>query len=214
MWRITGDFWDNWEYVVPKFEQFKLWTAYSKPGNWPDGDMLPFGKLRKNGCDSWVADLLHDKPENLVNEYSRFSPDEIRTVMSLWCISRSPLMIGGYLPEMDSLTLSIITNKAALTVNQTGINSREVYHDADKCIWVSNNSADDTEVFIAAFNLSEEPIEDLQIEFSALGLMDSTYVIYDIWDNQKLGVFQNKFDLSINRHGVRFFKIGLIAELK
>ena len=41
MWRISGDFWDRWVDLKRQFPNFTKWNPYVKPGNWPDGDMLP-----------------------------------------------------------------------------------------------------------------------------------------------------------------------------
>ena len=41
MWRISGDFWDRWVDLKRQFPNFAKWNPYVKPGNWPDGDMLP-----------------------------------------------------------------------------------------------------------------------------------------------------------------------------
>ena len=40
-----------------------------------------------------------------------FTREEQKTMMTLWCMFRSPLMIGAELTQMDDFTLSLLTNK-------------------------------------------------------------------------------------------------------
>lgn len=210
MWRISGDLWDDWNLIAPQFDLCKKWTPWQKPGNWPDADMLPFGKLRKNGSDDWVASLLKDDVENLHDEYSRLNPSEMQTVMTLWCIARSPLMLGGYLPENDSVTTLLITNEPVIRVNQKGISSREVYRDEHKIIWLSNDSSDDNVIFLAVFNISDQPINGFHLTFSALGLLNNEYEIDDLWSGNGIGKHKQGFNMNIDTHGTRLFKLNSI----
>ncbi len=43
MWRVTDDFWDRWELLLPMFERCEVWERQVSPGCWPDCDMLPLG---------------------------------------------------------------------------------------------------------------------------------------------------------------------------
>ncbi|HEY0316227.1 MAG TPA: hypothetical protein VGC28_08180 [Sphingomonas sp.] len=60
-----------------QFVRLENWNAWRVPGGWPDADMLPLGRLALGARDT------------------RFTPDEQRTLMMLWAIARSPLIMGG-----------------------------------------------------------------------------------------------------------------------
>ena len=45
MWRISGDFWDNWKSLDQAFGLAERWQEIGGAGHWPDSDMIPFGKL-------------------------------------------------------------------------------------------------------------------------------------------------------------------------
>ena len=45
IWRIGSDFWDNWSQLEAHFSLFEKWIPYMNQGHWPDGDMLPLGKI-------------------------------------------------------------------------------------------------------------------------------------------------------------------------
>lgn len=94
---ITDDFWDNWELLKNMFWRCELWQDHVKEGCFPDCDMLPLGKVGK-GFETGERDCL-------------FTREEQKTMMTLWCMFRSPLMIGAELTKMDDFTLSLLTNK-------------------------------------------------------------------------------------------------------
>ena len=86
MWRITDDFWDRWELLLNMFERCRNWQEYVMDGSYPDCDMLPLGYLGKGFGDERVT---------------RFTKAEQKTMMNLWCIFRSPLMLGAEINILD-----------------------------------------------------------------------------------------------------------------
>ena len=79
-----------------------LWQDHVRQGCFPDCDMLPVGTLGGGfGNGEWQT---------------RFTKDEQKTLMTLWCMFRSPLMIGAELTKMDDWTLSLLTNEELLTL--------------------------------------------------------------------------------------------------
>ena len=142
MWRITDDFWDKWELLYAMFERAEKWCIHAGPGHWPDADMLPLGALRQcYGGDDWT----------------RFTNDELYTMMTLWCIMRSPLMIGAEMTKNDAFTLSLLTNKDALYANQHGRNARPVKDENGHIVWTSEG--EDGRIFVGLFNTNEQEEE-------------------------------------------------------
>ncbi len=95
MWRICDDFWDHWgswekhEWSQSLYQQFATtakWASLAAPGDWPDADMLPLGHLGPHPGDGELRE-------------TRFTRDEQRTMMTLWSIVRSPLVMGGDFPR-------------------------------------------------------------------------------------------------------------------
>ena len=99
MWRITDDLWDNFELLKNMFYRCELWQDHVSAGCYPDCDMLPIGQLGKGFGHEWT---------------SNFTRDEARTMMTLWCLFGSPLMIGAELTLLDEATLSLLTNDELL----------------------------------------------------------------------------------------------------
>jgi len=133
LWRISDDFWDSWPALHEQFERLRKWNPSRGPGHWPDADMLPLG----------VLDMGKRK--------TRFTPDEQFTLMTLWSIARSPLMLGADMTKLDDFTLSLLTNDEVLAVNQASSGNRELYHRDGLVAWVADvpNSKDK---YVALFN--------------------------------------------------------------
>lgn len=138
MWRISGDFWDNWPALKEQFDRCAKWTPYRGPGHWPDADMLPLGAI------------------NQPNGWTKFTEDEQYTHMTLWSISQSPLMFGGHLPKNDDFTLKLITNPEVIAVDQHATNSRQLYRDGDQIAWVADVPGS-KDKYVALFNTAGAP---------------------------------------------------------
>ena len=140
MWRITDDFWDDWRLLKAMFERAEKWCIHSAPGHWPDADMLPLGALRQ--CDN---------PE----DWTHFTQAEQRTMMTLWSMMRSPLMIGGEMTKNDAFTLSLLQNAGVLAIGKESFCGHPLWTTEAESVWVAPRR-DGQGVYVALFNLSEE----------------------------------------------------------
>jgi alpha-galactosidase len=122
MWRISDDFWDNWQALYEQFKRLHDWTPYRGAGHWPDGDMLPLGNVRAMQSS---------------NNWTRLTTNEQRTLMTVWSIARSPLIMGGHLPNNDAFTLSMLTNREVIAVNQASSNNRQLFRQNDAIAWTA-----------------------------------------------------------------------------
>ena len=145
MWRMTDDFWDDWALLKGMFERAEKWCVHSAPGHWPDADMLPVGALRQCYADKG---------------WTRLTQAEQRTMMTLWCIMRSPLMIGGDLPQNDPFTLSLLTNEKVLALEKESWCAHPLRTTEDESLWVAD-AKDGSGSWLAAFNLSDQDREIL-----------------------------------------------------
>lgn len=152
LWRISPDFWDDWKLLHRQFSLCRAWQGRGAPGHWPDCDMLPLGKLRLTGPDDYSVGELGVSAEELTNEFSRFTRDESHTLFTLWAMFRSPLFLGGYLPENDPLTQSLITKTEVIAINQSSEHNREIYFDDCTSVWTAE-SVVQPERYLAVFNL-------------------------------------------------------------
>ena len=137
MWRITDDFWDRWELLRDMFDRCKKWQPYVKEGGYPDCDMLPLGKLSKGfGAE----------------RDTNFTLDEQKTMLTLWCIFRSPLMIGAELTKLDADTMEILTREPLYRMLKEVTSSIEAVREEDYIIWKAESEA---KKYYAIFNISD-----------------------------------------------------------
>ena len=159
MWRISDDFWDEWAQLEAQFTRLENWSPFIGDGGWPDADMLPLGRLA------------------LGERRTRFTSDEQQTVMTLWSIARSPLIMGGDLRDLDAATRALLTNPEVIAVNQRSSNNRPHFV-ADGCrIWSAR--APDGDIYLALFNTSDTA-RDVGIGLGALNI-GSRARVRDLW---------------------------------
>lgn len=139
MWRITDDFWDKWELLKVMFDRAEEWCIHAGPGHWPDADMLPVGLLRVNCRDEGMT---------------RFTEAEQRTMLTLWCLMRSPLMIGAEMSNMDEFTLKLLTNEKLLDALKTTYCAHPLYRTEEEIVWYAP-CLDGKGAYVAAFNISD-----------------------------------------------------------
>ena len=141
MWRLTDDFWDNWEQLKDMFTRCAQWSPFVGPGSWPDCDMLPLGHIGIRSVDGGGADRL-----------TRFTKAEQRTMMTLWSIFRSPLMLGCELTDLDDWTLHLLREPTLKIMHQEGRNAHQIYNEDDWVVWQTETNA---MVYYVIFNLSD-----------------------------------------------------------
>jgi Alpha galactosidase A len=106
-----------------QFGRAAQWAQFAETGHWPDADMLPIGYLG---------------PHTLGEpRLTKFTHDEQRTLLTLFAMLRSPLMIGGNLPFTDSWTTSLLTNPDVIQVNQHSTSGHPLITTADIVIWLT-----------------------------------------------------------------------------
>ncbi|HEX6495105.1 MAG TPA: glycoside hydrolase family 27 protein [Acidobacteriaceae bacterium] len=175
MWRISNDIWDEWhsdvEYPQGLGDQFRRvaeWAPLRERGHWPDADMLPLGYL--GPAPGWGK-----------ARQTRLSPAEQQTMVTLWSIFRSPLMMGGDLPHNDPATTALLTNDEVLAVDQQSNGGRAVVQSQDGTVWTAV-PADGKGRYVAIFNTSEHPA-DLSYTWKQLGLSSGTYTLRNLWEH-------------------------------
>lgn len=178
MWRISDDVWDAWsskgkpfpQGVLDQFPRLATWQPHTRPGNWPDADMLPIGELRPS-------------PGEGESRSSHLTHDEQQTMLTLWSIARSPLILGANLTQLDSWTTSLLTNREVIAIDQTATGSRQVLHNKDLVAWTADLPTG--ERTLALFNTGDQPLEVAQ-PFTAFSLPEGKWHVRDVWHRTEL----------------------------
>ena len=192
LWRISDDFWDNWEQLRETFALCRAWAPYIGPNHWPDADMLPLGRIRIRGYEDG-------------ERHTRLTKDEQITMLTLWSIFRSPLMMGGDLPSLDPFTSSLLTNEEVLAVDQNSTHNRELFVRGNQIAWVAD-VPETEDKYLAVFNLDDSP-EEVAIAWRELGVNAKCWV-RDLWEKKNLGLFESKFAPNISPHGPGLYRLS------
>ncbi|MEO6851934.1 MAG: glycoside hydrolase family 27 protein [Mucilaginibacter sp.] len=193
MWRMADDFWDNWKEIVGMMKYAEQWQGKGGPGHWPDCDMIQIGKLSKRG-------------PNGQERYSRFTQDEEYTHMTFWSIFRSPLMLGGNLPENRPFELQMFNNPEVIAVNQHGEDPKELYKKDGSSVWYSHVEGS-KDIYVALFNMSENA-GDVAVDFASLGLKGKI-TVRDLWAKKDIGAFKKGYHQQINKHGAALLRLSI-----
>jgi hypothetical protein len=187
LWRVSGDFWDNWRALNQNFELLSSWLPYSGPGHWPDADMIPLGHICQRNCD------VHP------DRWTRFSRDEQLTLMSLWALAPSPLMLGMNLPDNDDWTTALLTNPEVLAVNQDPRGSAARRHaDSSRNVDTWMKPLVDQSFAVGFFNRTDQSAK-LDVLWRNIGFPSDPQV-RDLWNRKNLGG-QKQFIAELPPHG-------------
>lgn len=197
MWRITDDFWDDWGLLKAMFERCEVWLKHVSEGCFPDCDMLPVGRLGKGF-----------KNERSTN----FTWDEQKTMLTLWCMFRSPLMIGADLPQLDKATLGLLTNRDVLYMVNDCHGARQVSRDKEHAVWTCQDD-NSKNSFIALFNLSDRE-KGIEASLEEIGITGS-FILEDLWEHRAANPLQDpvaslrdgRISATVPPHGVVLYKI-------
>jgi hypothetical protein len=200
MWRIVNDLWDNWKQLKEEFEVCNRWSSHIGEGHFPDCDMLPLGHIGVR------AERGNDRMSSLTK-------DEQITMMTLFAIFRSPLMFGGNLPDNDEFTLSLLTNKDVLEVNQHSTGNKQLFSKEGKIVWIAIDPKTGDR-YLALFNTSDqvapnnEKAEKITVRLEQLGIK-GTCVMKDLWNGKNLGKVKDEFVQSIRPHASGLYRISM-----
>ena len=194
MWRMTGDYWDRWTDLFAEFERCNNWSPHVGPGHWADADMLPVGHIG-----------IRTDPNDLgKGRMTQFTKDEQITMLTLWCIFRSPLMVGCELRDNDEWTLSLLTNTEVLRVLNHSSEGKQLYRRDNKIVWTAKD--EDGSYYIALFNTGEEA-DNVEVLLKDINI-EGTYICRDLWKHEELEKVSDRLELEVVSHGARLIKLS------
>ncbi|MGI4853361.1 MAG: glycoside hydrolase family 27 protein [Janthinobacterium lividum] len=202
MWRISDDVWDVWSNAKPEgsfpqtierqFDVLASWMPSQQPGRWPDADMLPIGTLGPR--PGW------GKPRE-----SRLTADETRSMLTLWAIARSPLVLGSNLLQMNPSLTAMLTDPEWLAVNQSGTAPRQVFSQNGVIVWRSGAGIAGRGTYLAVFNLTGSALP-IDLGWPQLGLKPGDHRLRDVWARQNTGK-AGHMALTLPAHGSALYQV-------
>lgn len=160
-WRISGDIGKTFDAAMKVVDHNADLWKYSVPGHINDMDNLQVGR--------------------------GMTYEEDKAVFTMWCMLNSPLVLSGDLRKISDQTLSIVTNREVIAMNQDplGYQARRVKDYGDQEIWakplISSMSG---KLGVTLLNRSDKPAK-IKLSLDSLGLdITQAYTIRDLWKKQ------------------------------
>jgi hypothetical protein len=158
--------------------------------------MIPLGRVGRN----YPSDPGNHGPEH----DSLLNDNEQQTLMTLWCIARSPLIFGGDMAKLDTKTLALLTNPEVIEMNQKSAANRQLFRYGDIVAWIAD-VAGCADKYLAVFNLSDTSAEAV-VPLSQLA-NGTRIFIRDLWQRKDIGFCEGLLKETIPSHGSVLYRI-------
>ncbi len=193
MWRITDDFWDKWELLYDMFSRAQTWCIHAGAGHFPDCDMLPIGNILQD----------YDKANT-----TKFTEDEQMTMLTLWSVVRSPLIIGGEMTRFDEFTMSLLTNRELLEVLNNTHSAHPLFRrkteNGEDIAWFTSHVNGES-YYIAVFNAGETE-RDIAVDLP----IEREFAAYDVWSGKPAGTVNGTVTARVKPHGAKLLKLTAV----
>ncbi|QUQ71935.1 glycoside hydrolase family 27 protein [Kutzneria sp. CA-103260] len=192
-WRIEGDIecyshcvgLTNWAVRASlRWDDAPKWVPFAGPGHWNDLDSLEIGNGATDGL----------------------SADEKQSVMTLWAIESSPLLLGTDLTKLVPEDVKMITNDEVIAVDQAGHPAHPVSQASKQQVWVSDNH--NGSYTVALFNLGDAPAT-VTANWTDLAPHRSIGFIRDLWAHKNLGLARDHLSATLAPHASRLLTVWL-----
>lgn len=148
--------------VISRFDYAAQWQPYAHPGGFNDLDSVEVG----NGSDDGIS----------------FSARQ--TVLSLWSLAASPLLLGSDLRYLAPEDLALLKNREVLAVDQDDIAARRIRNGPTEQVFAKRGR--EGAVIVGLFNTRTTSSEKISIGPAEIGLPTgcATYVLKDLWTHR------------------------------
>ncbi|KAL7272741.1 hypothetical protein RUND412_004441 [Rhizina undulata] len=184
-WRMSNDITDAWNSIYRIANQVVPLAKFSSPGHYNDMDMLMVG----NGV---------------------LTEEESKTHFTIWCISKSPLVIGAAVESnlLDSTSLTIISNPELIAINQDALGTAAElmrrFSEEEYDIWAGNLS--DSRTVLAIVNWAGTA-KTITIDLPDARIQ-SAGSARDVWEAEDLGAINGIYEAEMPGHGVKLLVLG------
>lgn len=113
-------------------------------------------------------------------------------------------MVGGDLTKADEWTVSLLTNKGVLAVDQQSAANHPAIATDKTVVWIAETPAHDA-YNLAAFN-RQESASDVDYSWKDLGLDGAEYSKRDLWEQRDLAPAKS-FAVHLPAHGCVLYRL-------
>jgi alpha-galactosidase len=181
LWRTTSDIGASFSSMLSNFHVNVGLASSAGPGAWNDPDMLEIG----NGM----------------------SAAENQSEFSLWAEMAAPLIAGTNIPNASSATLSVLTNKAVIAVDQDSLGKQGHQVSAANGLDVLAKPLANGDVAVALFNETGSAAT-ISTTAAAIGKTGaSSYTLTNLWTGAA-STTTGTISASVPAHGTVMFRVA------
>jgi alpha-galactosidase len=181
LWRTTADIRDTYQRMSEiGFNQIGM-AKYAGPEHWNDPDMLEIG----NGGMNF---------------------DEEKTHMSLWTILAAPLIAGNDLSHMSPQTLSILTNREVIAVDQDRLGKQGTRASVQGATEIWTKPLTGGAVAAGLFN-RDIVSHEVTLKLKAIGFGPHAK-LRDLWAHANVVPTNGQYTVNVPPHGVVMLKLS------
>jgi Alpha-galactosidase len=173
------------------------YAAYSKPGAWNDPDYIQIG---------YVGNAFGGG----LPVHTNLTPNEQYAFMSMWCLLAAPLVYSADLSKLDEFTLNVLCNPEVIEIDQDPLGKAARVIRKTEESFVLIRELEDGNKAVGLCNSGEIPLS-MKLTWSEAGI-EGKQVIRNPWKQKNIGIYQDKFSVTVPRHSVVMIKISKEVE--
>ncbi len=193
-WRVSGDIecycstLTHWGMIRSRWVDLPKWAPYAGPGAWNDPDSLEVGNGTATGL----------------------TPVERQSQLTLWTISKAPLLLGVDMTHFDASDLGKLKNDEVLAIDRDGGRpATPVSQATQQQVWRSLKNSDGSYT-VAMFNLGDNSAT-ITANWSDLGFTGNA-TVRNLWARADAGTSTNSVSRTLLSHESALFKVTPSAD--
>jgi Alpha galactosidase A/Alpha galactosidase C-terminal beta sandwich domain len=167
----------DWRLVASRFGAAARWQPFGGRDGWNDEDSLEIGNGSEDGL----------------------TVPERQTMMSLWSLAGSPLILGTDLTHLVRADRAMLEDRAVIAVDQDGIAARRVADSGSEQVFAKRQP--DGIWYIGIFNTDTSSGRTFRVRLDQLGLPHAIKLT-DLWTGQSLAIARGACTVTIAPGGV------------
>ncbi len=191
-WRTGGDIQcycgnpyplTKWSDVQSRFAQVANWAPDGGPGAFNDYDSIELGD---GPADEGIT-----------------APEE-QSMMSLWAMAASPLVINADLTNLNSTDVSYLKNSRVIGVDQDGIDATRIVNSGNDQVFVKTEPNGD--IILGLFNFSGTASQTDTVNLVSAGL-SGTGTATNLWTGASAGTVSGSYSVTLGAGAVQLLRI-------
>jgi hypothetical protein len=172
----------DWKHVSGRFGSAAAWQKFGGPGGWNDLDSLQVGNGDQVGINA----------------------DQRRSMMTLWAMAASPLLLGTDATHLTAVDLAMLKNDMVLGVDQDGVTAKRIVNSGAKQVFAKKEASG--AVVVALFNTGTSGNQTITVTWSQVGLGSNRANVTDLWAQRSGGTVTGSYTATLRPGETRLIR--------